>query len=125
MGQKAGARLDFDTILESLTAYDFVFRAVDDDGLMCTYDALFACKDPLDGSEYLVYADAEPAENDDCATYASVLTEPEAAEEAQQIADSGKVLKEYPVLELIPIESPEGNEFVRRVFTALELDESN
>ena len=116
-------RVDLETILDNLTAYDFAFCAVDEEGTLCSYDALFACEDPSSGETYLIYADAEATAHDDVATYASVLISPDDAEDAQFVVDSEIVPEELPVLELAEITSEEGNAFVERVLTALELVE--
>ena len=81
-----------DELLDTVESYDFVFRAVDDEGAYCRYDALLVYTSPETGLPYLVYADAEPDSHGEVATYISLCV-PEEVEKAQAAVDSGSTPK--------------------------------
>lgn len=103
-------------ILDTVTACDFVLRAIDDEGAYCRYDALVMYVSPETGLAYLVYADVEPDDQGDVATYVS-LCDPEQVEKAQLAVDSGATPKKPPLLTLTPVEDEEE---LARVIEALD-----
>lgn len=103
-------------LLDSVTPCDFMLRAIDDEGVYCRYEALLMCVSPQTGLPYLVYADAEPDERGDVATYVS-LCDAEQVEKAQMAVDSGATPKKPPLLTLTPVEDEEE---LARVIAALD-----
>lgn len=85
--------------LDSLVDYEFVFRAVDQDGAYCRYEALLSCTDPDTGLCYLIYADEMPDEDGNVMTYASLCDEAQVTQVAAQ-AQPGCTPRRPPVLDL-------------------------
>ena len=108
-----------DELLDTVESYDFVFRAVDDEGAYCRYDALLVYTSPETGLPYLVYADAEPDSHGEVATYISLCV-PEEVEKAQAAVDSGSTPKKPPLLQLTPVEDEEELATVIAVLDALD-----
>ena len=112
--------------LNNMVTYDFTFRAIDDEGAYCRYDAVLAYTaapdDPMGvpGRCYLVYVDEQPDSHGDVATYASVLLDPAAAEKAQEAVDSGSAPKKPPLLELAVIETDEELDLIERILAAVD-----
>lgn len=100
---------------------DFTFRALDDDGVLVRYDALFSFVDTEDGSCYLVYCDEEPDSADEVGTYASLVCDPSQIDRAQMQVEGGSVPKKPPVVDLAVIEDDQGWELVEH---AVELVDS-
>lgn len=108
-----------DELLDTVESCDFVFRAVDDEGVYCRYDALLMYMSPETGLSYLVYADVEPDARDEVATYISACV-PEEVEKAQAAVDSGSIPKKPPLLQLTPVENEEELAKVIAVLDALD-----
>lgn len=105
--------------LERMRTYDFTFRAVDEGGAYCRYDAILAYDAP-DGHCYLVYADEKPDDRGEIATYGSFLLDPASADAAQDAVDSGCTPKKPPLLELAPFEEDVQWRLVEELIDAVE-----
>ncbi len=108
-----------DELLDTVESYDFAFRAVDDEGVYCRYDALLMYTSPETGLSYLVYSDLEPDGHGDVATYISLCV-PEEVEKAQAVVDGGSTPKKPPLLTLTPVEDEEELAKVIAVLDALD-----
>ena len=106
--------------LDYLETYDFTFRAIDEEGAYCRYEAVLTYAVPAAGRCYLVYVDAEPDARGEVATYASILLNPEVAEKAQLAVDSGSTPKKPPLLDLAPLETDGEYALVDAVLAAVE-----
>lgn len=89
---------------QTFEVYDFAFRNMDEEGVMCRYDALLSFSLEADGPVYLVYTDLVSDAEGDEATYCSVLCDPQQAEKAQFAVEHGSTPKKPPVLELADID---------------------
>lgn len=89
---------------ETFEVYDFAFRAPDEDGVMCRYDALLSFCLEEEGPTYLVYTDLVADEDGSEATYASVLADPAQAQQAQYAVEHGMTPKKPPVIDLVDID---------------------
>lgn len=105
---------------EGTRAYDFVFRATDDEGSLVRYEALFAYGDVERDMCYLVYADVAPDEAGEVGTYASIVVDEGQVERAAAQFESGSAPKKPPVIELAPIEDPQVWAEVERVLDEVE-----
>ena len=92
---------------ETFDAYDFTFRNMDQDGVMCRYDALFSFSLGSGGATYLAYADAAPGDDGQEGLYVSLLVQPEQAAKAQRSVESGATPKKPPVIDLLDIDDPD------------------
>lgn len=110
--------------LDSLEDYEFVFRAVDQDGAYCRYDALVSYTDAESGSSYLVYADEQPDAQGEVALYASLCD----IDQVHAIADSwqpGSTPKKPPLLELTDPQSEEDWKVIHDLLKALEQEDED
>ena len=103
-----------------ICSLDFTFRAVDDDGAMARYDALFSFRDAEDGTCYLVYCDEKPDEDGEVGTYASIACDSAQLERAQTQVESGSVPKKPPVVELAVIEDDGGWDLVEQAMALVD-----
>lgn len=106
--------------MDGIEALDFTFRAVDDEGAYCRYDALFSVAEPGGGRVILVYADSEADEGGEVSLYASVAADPSQLRAAQDAADAGAVPRKPPVVSLAPVEDEEGRALVARALDEVE-----
>ena len=111
--------------VDNIRAYDFEFRAVDDEGAYCRYEALFAFDEPESGRCYLVYCDASADDEGELATYASVALDPAAVQKAQDQVDAGSKPKKPPLLELAAFESQDEWDLVDQAFEELENEDDD
>lgn len=91
---------DFDTF----EVYDFAFRCLDEEGVMCRYDALLSFSLEAAGPVYLVYTDLVTGQDGEEATYCSVLSDPSQAAAAQFAVEHGSTPKKPPIIDLVDIE---------------------
>lgn len=110
-----------DSELVEVRSLDFTFRALDDDGILARYDALFSFVDTEEGSCYLVYCDEEPDSVGEVGTYASLVRDPSQIDRAQMQVEGGSIPKKPPVVDLAVIEDDRGWELVEH---AMELVDS-
>lgn len=89
---------------QTFEVYDFAFRNMDEEGVMCRYDALLSFSLEPDGPVYLVYTDLVSDADGDEATYCSILCDPQQAEKAQFAVEHGSTPKKPPVLDLADID---------------------
>ena len=89
---------------ETFDVYDFAFRNMDEEGVMCRYDALLSFSLEAGGPVNLVYTDLVSGTDGDEATYCSVLSDPQQAERAQFAVEHGSTPKKPPVLDLADID---------------------
>lgn len=108
-----------------IEALDFTFRAPDPDGAMCRYEALFSFVDDASGRVFLVYADEQPGQDGEVATYASLACEPEALQAAQAAVDAGARPKKPPVVALEEFEDEADWKLVDEALDLVEQEEED
>lgn len=108
-----------------IEAFDFTFRAPDQDGAMCRYEALFSFADDATGRVFLVYADEKPAEDGEVATYASLACEPAELQTAQAAVDAGARPKKPPVVALAEFEDAGDWKLVDEALDLVEQEEED
>ena len=110
---------------DELRACDFAFRAPDDDGVMTRFDALFGYFHAASGTWYLVYTDANPDENDEVGTYASIVRDADELERAIALSESGCTPKKPPVLTLDVIEDRQEWDLIERILDEVEQEDDD
>ena len=103
----------------------FSFRSPDEDGAMAKYDALFWFEDPSSATRYLVYADYEADESGEVGLYASTVVDFAEVEHAVAVYESGGSPKKPPVVNLAPVETPEGEAAVARALEQVDAEEGD